>query len=209
MPFLIREDKALRAKLQGLTVTDLRAGSEPRPVGVWFRFPQRELREAIYPFMVIDLVGIDRAAEREHRGPIPISTWYIPEGVTVQNTTSATTLITEYPIPVWLTYIVTTYARFPEHDRQIQAQLLERVLPIRWGYLEIPEDNTIRRFDVIGVQPTDVLDANDHTVFRKLYTLRVSAELFTEEIRETLEARTSVLTLTAGDITETDSLTGS
>ena len=54
MPYIINEDKALKALVSGITVSD--SGNPTRPVGVWFGQPDNEIRQQSYPYITIDLV---------------------------------------------------------------------------------------------------------------------------------------------------------
>lgn len=172
MPFILNEDKALKAALTGITVSD--SGNPARPVGVWFGQPDPEIRFQAYPYITIDLINVGVASEREHRGVITITASednYSPEGLTGTKTVGI-------PIPVNLDYQVTTYARQPRHDRQLMAELMSPTrLPFRFGGLVVPEDNSIRRLDIIGFTKRDTME-QDKRLFRNIYTVRISSELF-------------------------------
>jgi hypothetical protein len=77
MPWLLNEDAALKGKLQGLTVDDVNAPVQGRPVAVRFRLPETELADMTFPCIVIEHSGISVDHEREHRGMIRLP--YIPE----------------------------------------------------------------------------------------------------------------------------------
>ena len=65
-------------------------------------------------------------------------------------------------------------------DRQITALMLRRVTPFRRGFIHVPEDDTMRRFDLLNWTATDVLDreaGHKKKIFRKAYTLRMNAEI--------------------------------
>jgi len=70
MAFLLSEDKALREKLQGITVTDQKADEDgiARPVGVWFGQPDQEIRNQSYPYITVDMIDVQRDFDREMRG---------------------------------------------------------------------------------------------------------------------------------------------
>jgi hypothetical protein len=58
--------------------------------------------------------------------------------------------------------------------------MLRRVFPFRRGFIEIPEDGTIRRCDMIDWRQADILDQEagfNKRVFRKVYTVRINAEI--------------------------------
>ncbi len=194
------EDAALKTKLGGISVVDLKAPAPGRTVPVYYRFPQKEWREVTYPFITLDLVAINEALDRAHRGEIYMR--YVPEGFTVTNTNDPDTkILTDFPIPVDLIYTATTWARFPEHDRQIQAAMLGNgKIPFRFGWLEVR--NTIRRLDNLGLTPADTIDENRKTLFRKIYTMRVSAELFPGLIAEVARVRKVVLNMIISTVSQ-------
>lgn len=172
MPFILNEDKALKAALSGITVSD--SGNPARPVGVWFGQPDTEIRFQAYPYITIDLIGMYIAQEREHRGYVPLS--YVPEGAN-----PTTKYMIDMPIPVNLDYQITTYARQPRHDRQLMYELTKPTrLPIRFGGLQIPEDGTMRRLDMLGFTKRDTTE-QDKRLFRNVYTVRISSELLPEQ----------------------------
>jgi len=167
MTFIINEDKALKTLLKGITVSD--AKNSARPVGVWFGQPDVEIREQSYPYITIDLVDIMEEKERNNRGITTLP--YTPEGAN-----SSTKYKTETPIPVAIDYQVTSYARQPLHDRAIIAALLTNILPFRFGTLEIPEDKTIRRLELLGYTKRDITEQGKR-LYVNVFTIRVSSEI--------------------------------
>jgi len=171
MAFVLNEDEALKAILKGITVSD--EANSKRPVGVFYGQPDKEIRQQAYPYIVIDLIDVDRAMDREHRGYV--TTPYIPEGEDDVRKAS-------YPIPVNLDYQITTYARYPRHDRQIIAALFQPGrLPMRFGQLYVPEDNTNRRVDFLGFTKRDMTE-QDRRLFSNVYNIRVYSELFVDTL---------------------------
>jgi hypothetical protein len=169
MPFILNEDKALKNSLTGVTVSD--SGNPARPVGVWFGQPDLEIRAQSYPYMTIDFLGYNEDFTRAHRGEIQMP--YFPEGADTSEQ-----YITEFPIPVYLDYQITTWARQPRHDRQIMANMATgQRIPLRYGYLVVPEDNTVRRLDFLGFAKKDTTDENGKRLFSNAYTVRISAEI--------------------------------
>jgi hypothetical protein len=181
MSFLINEDTALKALLQGLTVSD--AGNAARPVPVYFGQPDKEIRAQTYPYITLDLVGVKEDASRAHRGYVPMT--YAPEGVTIQaNASGVPITTTQFPIPVDLFYQIVTYSRQPRHDRQIIAALTyQGRLPFRFGQLHIPEDNTLRRLDMLGFSKRDTTESGKR-LFSNIYNIRISAELFPDQVAQ-------------------------
>jgi hypothetical protein len=209
MAFILAEDKALRDRLQGITVYDQKseAMDEPRTVGVFFGQPDQEIRAQVYPYITIDLVDINRDMEREMRGKTHAS-YLVPSVVTLGANDS---FETDLPIPVSLDYQITAYSRHPLHDRVMMAQLLYSKLPFRFGYLEITEKtvvtgqspnqtttntNTYRRLDVLDVAKRDMVEAGKR-LFMNAVTVRVSSEIPQDTYRKLVrvqEARIAVST---------------
>lgn len=176
MPFILNEDKAIKLMLTGVTVSD--SGNPTRPVGVWFGQPDLEIRAQSYPYMTIDFLGYNEDFSRSHRGEIQMP--YFPEGA---NTSEQYT--TEFPIPVYLDYQITTWARQPRHDRQIMAEMATgQRIPLRYGLLVVPEDKTVRRVDFLGFAKKDTTDENGKRLFSNAYTIRVSAEILPTVLSE-------------------------
>lgn len=177
--FLLAEDSALKTKLQGITVTDQTAAAAEttRQVGVWFGQPDQEIRSQNYPYITIQLINVFRDIEREMRGMVnPV--YLTPEDFDEE--TSAFEI--DYPIPVFLEYQITTFARHPRHDREIMAQLLYNKLFFRNNVLET-DDNTVRRLDILGIAKRDTVE-NQRRLFVNAVTVRVSSEIAQGQILE-------------------------
>lgn len=183
MTFLLSEDEAIRNRLQGMTVQDQKSNGDDvdRQVRAYFGQPDQELTPQLYPYITIDLLDVQRDATREMRGKV--SPDYLSKDDYDPETQS---FEIDMPIPVYLTYQITTYARHPRHDRAILSQLMTDRLP-RFGYLEIVEKSvtvddtttvtsTFRRMDVINVAKRDVTEQAKR-LFVNAITLRVSSEI--------------------------------
>jgi hypothetical protein len=181
MPYIINEDQALKSLLAGITVSD--SGNPTRPVGVWFGQPDVEIRQQSYPYITIELIGISEGFDRAHRGYVDYP--YIPEGADEEETYAGW-----YPIPVNLDYQITTYARQPRHDRQIiNALFAPGRLPLRFGLLQIPEDGTVRRVDVLGFVKRDTTE-QDKRLFSNIYNVQVSSEFLPAQLNQLYEVLT-------------------
>lgn len=193
--FTLAEDAALKSRLQALTVSDDR--NVQRPVQVFFRFPEGET-EKLYPFATLDLIDIEfdgsrQMSEVSYYFPDPglaasVSTpgnmdYYPSEYDSAGLTALAQAngyLRTDQYVAVNLTYQVTTYCRSQRHDRQLTMLMLRRVFPLRRGFIDIPEDGTIRRCDLLDWRQADLLDQETgykKRTFRKVYTVRINAEI--------------------------------
>jgi hypothetical protein len=177
--FLLSEDAALKAKLQGITVTDQTAGAAetPRQVGVWFGQPDQEIRAQSYPYITIQLIDVSRDMEREMKG-IVSPDYLAPEDFN-QDTSS---FEIDYPIPVNIEYQVTTFSRHPRHDRQILASLMYNKLFLRNNVLET-DDGTVRRLDILDVAKRDTVE-NQRRLFVNAFTVRVSSEIAQKQLLE-------------------------
>lgn len=209
--FLLAEDAALKERLSKVSVVDDR--NSERLCQVFYGYPDAEI-EKEYPFFTIDLLGIDYANYRQHSE----KTWYYsndsdfhggsridyyPSELDAAGLNAMAgpngVLTMEQPVAIDLTYQVTSYARHPYHDRQIQAKMLRRVFPWRRGFIEIPEDGTIRRCDLLDWRPSDFVDTeadNMKRIFRKFYTVRINSEIPTSDlgaIQKVLEVRGTLI----------------
>lgn len=205
--FILDEDEALLYHLRGLKVTDRTAPEGGRDVKVWFRLPEEELQERTYPYMTIDLIGINHATDREHRGylryrdphgDLPYDVDGAPEptvNYAVEGAVGTGTMVEiEYPIPYDLVYQITTWARFAWHDRQIVASLMATgKIPHRFGQLTVKD--TVRRLDLVSVVVADTVDENNKRLFRKIYTITVTSEMFPSEALAAQEALDVLVTL--------------
>lgn len=188
----LAEDAALKVRLSNLSVSDDREGV--RIPKVFFRWPDGET-EKLYPFITIDLVDIDfQSAIRErqesernyyYRGEATDSLVYYPSELdgtglaTALADSGSPYLRIDQNVPVNLIYQVTTNCRSQRHDRQLAMLMLRRVFPLRRGFIDIPEDGTIRRCTLLDFQVADVLDKEvgyKKRIFRNVYTLSINAE---------------------------------
>mgnify|MGYP001612759338 CR=1 FL=1 len=185
---ILREDASLKAHLQGVTVQDASSPPGGRPVPVYYRLPEQEARRRDYPYITIDLLSIARDASREHRG-----TYYFGEDeeYAPPTRTAGDRSFTDWPIPLLLTYQVTHFARFVQHDRQLMVAMITDKLLERFGAMvvtgttEVVDDMSIRRLELVsGPTNADSPDPGDPNkrIFRKAYTVQVSSESFPEEI---------------------------
>jgi hypothetical protein len=200
MTFLLSEDAALRNALLGVTVSDQKSENDgvPRQVGVWFGQPDQEIRAQSYPYITIDMVNLTKDAQREMRGKI----WdtardladmnadpHMLDYLAVSNgVTSGTTWEIDLPIPVNIDYQITTYARHPQHDRQLLSTVLHEKLPLRFGQLSL-DDNTYRRLEVMGVSKRDVTEQTKR-LFVNAITVRVSSEIPQKIYKELYKVQT-------------------
>lgn len=203
MPWLLSEDAALKNALAGITVSD--RADAARRVPVYFGLPDIELREQSYPYITIDLIDIEEARERVHRGAVELA--YVPEGFTEPASTQARRV--ELPTPYDLTYQITSWARHPRHDRQILLQLLGNKIPHRFGQVVADAgatefNSTVRRLDLVGVNKRDALDGDRKRLFRNVLTVRMSSELFPAAVPALLTRAQSVEIVGATDTTSPD-----
>lgn len=212
--FLLAEDAAIKNRLSTMTVTDDRKAT--RPVKVFFRYPDGET-EKDYPFITIEHIGLTHARELQHS-----ETYYYLNtsesesfndlnywpseldraGVIALDPEGLGYVRADSFVPVYLTYQVATYARSALHDRQITAKMLKYFVPFRRGSIYIPEDDTARRFDLLGWANSDLLDQETgyrKRIFRKIYTIQMTAEISVGDLAAIHKAETVV-----GSITEAD-----
>lgn len=185
MPFLLREDKALKLKLQGLMVHDATSGAG-RKVTVRYKNPEYELADAVYPIALISHSRISRDEEREHRGVVNLH--YAPEGYEPWADMADPTqspYMAEMPVPLNIDYQIDAYARKETHIIEMTGALMGfDFLPPRFGYLSVPEDGTVRRLDLLGGPDySETKDEKGKRLFIASWVIRVSSEIFLSEIR--------------------------
>lgn len=195
--FLLAEDAALKARFSTMTVSDDRNGS--RPVQVFFRYPESET-ERSYPFLTIEMIDIVHARNRQHsetqivypkvgidnradflNNPNVMTYW--PSRISNMENVSATGkdfIVSHEFVPVDILYQVSTFTRSALHDRQLSSQMLSTIVPFRKGFIQVPEDGTVRRLDLLDWTTADLLDSEAgyrKRIFRKIYTLQMTAEI--------------------------------
>lgn len=183
MPWIYNEDAALKYKLQNLTVAD--ANNPSRAVPVRYRLPEDELASLSYPIIIIEHMPFSFAPERQSRGYTNLP--YSPEGYPIWWNESATTFNPDespyysyWPLAVNLDYKVTVYCRkMAGHLQPLMTQLaLQPYLPFQFGFLDIPQDGTIRNmFLMEGPTIEYGKDNDDKRLFRASYMVRVMSEV--------------------------------
>lgn len=203
--FLLAEDEAIKERLKGITVSDDR--NNARPVQVFFRYPDAET-EREYPFITIEMLDIVHAKNRQHSElPIyyyntaggasaPVGASAMPNAMNywpdtssnfshISNKNNFQVLYSNEFVPVDLLYQVSTFTRSALHDRYLTSTMLTKIFPFRRGSIHIPADNTDRRLDLLDWSTADLLDPEAgyrKRIFRKVYTLQMSAELPSTDI---------------------------
>lgn len=184
--FILAEETALKAKFEGLGVHDPRdPDGDLIPVDVWFRWPNKEIREVKYPFISLDLADVVKSDRREHQGmPFPLS--YVPRGYEPVADENISVLVAQdWPVPYDFVYTVTVASLDPRHDRELKFKLLGDAdrLPHRLAYLET-EDGTVRRLDILSID-NRVMRVDQRQLFMTVFTLNVESELFASRVEET------------------------
>ena len=175
MTIILAEDKALKDYLQGMRVQDEKVPD--RPVKVWYGYPDIEIRSQEFPFVVIDLIGIRAATERQHSGLITDSDYQgtiAPEpGISYKY---------EMPVAYDLDYQISAYSRHPLHDRSIAFQLMQK-FPAKYGFLPVSNDlgteTAYRHMFVLSVTKRDTADnvTGARRLLNTVYTIRVISEM--------------------------------
>jgi len=205
--FLLAEDEAIKVRFSNIKLSDDR--NNARPVKVFFRYPESET-ERDYPFITIELIDVLHATDRQHsdlwiysggagnweNNPAYFDYWP-SETASVSGSSQTTFKQTQDFIPMDLLYQVSTYTRTALHDRQLTSGILRKTTPLRYNSIRIPADGTTRRFDLLDWTNADLLDMESgfrKRIFRKVLTLRMSAEM-TYEDYEYLSSTKSVSTI--------------
>lgn len=202
--FLLREDAAIKRHLQGVRVHDGTSPSGGREVPVFFRLPENEARARTYPYITVDLLTVVRDSEREHRGYLE---WGADDPYNPPSKSAHERAWTpDLPVPIQLTYQITHFARFVQHDRQMMAAMVTDRLLTRYSGVdmgttnEVDDDFSTRRLDImngpITADSPDPADPNKR-IFRKAYTAVMSSEIFTRDINGVIPVEDVLIDLTA------------
>jgi hypothetical protein len=216
--FLLAEDEAIKVRLTGITVSDDRNAT--RPVKVFFRYPEAET-ERDYPFITIEMLDIVHAKNRQHSenelyyyntaggASAPIGASVMPNALNYWPSISSNfsnftdkndyqVLMTNEFVPVDLLYQVSTFTRSALHDRYLSSIMLTKIFPFRRGSIHVPADNTDRRLELLDWSTADLLDPEAgyrKRIFRKVYTLQMSAELPSTDVYGSKQATEIVATI--------------
>jgi hypothetical protein len=172
MSFILAEDAALKNYLQGMVVSDEKA--PVRPVKVWFGYPDVEIRTQSYPYVVVELIDIRAANERQISGMNYDSD---NRGTVAPNTNTAYRY--QIPLPYDLVYQISAYSRHPRHDRAILIQMQEK-FPSQYGSLLIPNalntESAYRHMFLDGFLKREQIE-DGKRLFRSVYTVRIVSEM--------------------------------
>jgi hypothetical protein len=172
MSFILAEDAALKNYLQGMVVSDEKA--PVRPVKVWFGYPDVEIRTQSYPYVVVELIDIRAANERQISGMNYDSD---NRGTVAANTNR--TYRYQIPLPYDLVYQISAYSRHPRHDRAILIQMQEK-FPSQYGSLLIPNalntESAYRHMFLDGFLKREQIE-DGKRLFRSVYTVRIVSEM--------------------------------
>lgn len=201
-PFILAEDRAIKAHLQGLTVSDEKVSN--RQVKVWYGYPDVEIREQSYPYILIDLIDISPASDRQHSGVLYDNDYRGTVQPSPGNSYSY-----EYPVAYDLLYQVSTYSRHPRHDRAL-ALALHNKFPSKYGHLAVPNEIGTevgyRHMFLEGFAKQDSVESDSGTrrLLRNVFTVRVISEMTPQDV---LDATKSVETIHL-TLNQTDTLSG-
>lgn len=173
MPWILNEDEALKNKLSGLSIPPA-GGADALPVDVRFTVPEDEYSDFTYPLITLTHASIERDPERESRGYVELIS--VPENLNPD----AGPFFADFPVPYNIDYQVVLYTRLVQHRTYLLASLAGfDYLPERFGYLQITQDQTIRRLDLLGGPQLDSgRDSSSKRIFTATWRIRVSTELF-------------------------------
>jgi hypothetical protein len=190
MTFILAEDAALKAYLSGLTVSDEK--SNPRSVGVWFGYPDVEIRSQSFPFITIELMDIRQSMERAHSGY-----YYDSDSQGTSANSSSSLYGYEYPVPYDLVYQVTSYSRHPRHDRALALQLMNKFPGFR-GFLPVPNDlgtSVSQRHMFLGdftkLDRAEGENGNKR-LLRNIYTITVVSEMSSSSVLTAITQSVSI-----------------
>lgn len=184
MPFIANEYAAVLNKLQGIVVTDATAPEGGRPVDVYYEYPETELQNENFPHILVHLPTMNRAADREHRGYAQLP--YIPEGSASEaggwdpltDPISESPFKVQYPVPFDFDFHLEVKCRLQDHALQLISRLAqEDMLPTRFGWIQVSQDNTTRSLFLLGGPTWDSSrDDDGKRLFSIHYLIRIPGE---------------------------------
>jgi hypothetical protein len=148
---------------------------------VRYRMPETEFSNVTFPLIIIDRQSILKDDEREHRGKVRLT--YTPESVGAWNplveSPATSPYNVDFPIPFNINYALTVYSRKEQHNMELVGILAQQdYLPARFGYLEIPEDGTVRSLFLEGGPEFEAAKDNDgKRIYRTHYVVRIATEM--------------------------------
>lgn len=172
MSFIIAEDQALKNLMQGIVVSDEK--NNTRSVQAWFSNPDPELRNQSYPYVTIELIGVEWANYRQASG-------YMIDNDRQGTVSPSSGEVFEYEMPAaWdLMYQITSYSRHPRHDRAIIAHLLNNDFVANRGFLPVPNELgteiSYRHIILQDFAKRDTVE-DGRRLFRNVFTVLVTSE---------------------------------
>lgn len=172
MTFIISEDEALKTLMQGIVVSDEK--NNTRSVQAWFSNPDPELRNQSYPYVTIELIGVEWARYRQASG-------YMIDNDRQGTVSPSSGEVFEYEMPAaWdLMYQITSYARHPRHDRAIISHLLNNDFVANRGFLPVQNDlgtqTSYRHIILQDFAKRDTVE-DGRRLFRNVFTVLVTSE---------------------------------
>lgn len=182
--FFSSVEPALKELFTGIVVSDVKGGNT-RPVKVIWHQPMRAAEDQEYPFLILSgPLAVEVAHEREQRGRTP-QLAYVPSGYEAWTDDPTQLVGDEMPLPYDITYQLTSHAREYQHDRQIILRMMQDdMMPARFGMLATGSGvNQNRRYlDLVSGPVTGDTVIQGKRLFRKIWALRISAELFQRDL---------------------------
>lgn len=195
--WLLAEDEAVKGLVAQVTAPDDKGVVKPVPV--WFRFPEQE-RQITYPFITIDLVGIEPAYDLwtseydmdedfasfddEYTGAPNHTGLYDPSvNESVVNPDSGVDPSMPIRRPHYLEYRlyyqISSWSKTFAHDRVMTSQLFREIVKPRPCWLKVMADHTWRRMEPLGWNTADIQtqEGGIKRIFRKIFTLSVQAPI--------------------------------
>ena len=148
--------------------------SATRPVKVWFGYPDIEVTTQTYPYIIVELIDVRAAKERQSTGRM-----YDSDNRGTIAAVQGVTYGYDMPLPYDLSYQITSYSRHPRHDRAIIFQMQQK-FPSQYGSLEVPNqlgtETAYRHMFLDGFLKRDMIEEG-RRLFRNAYTVRVVSEM--------------------------------
>jgi hypothetical protein len=194
--FILAEEDALMEMLRATVTLPDSQGTE-KPVRVWYRFPD-SATAVTYPYVTIDLVGIEPAYDLWHSeyalykdseveeesstGQVSGHRLYDPS--TSRNIAQAAQdppnfFIRRNYLQYRLFFQLGLWCDNVAHDRILTARMFRDIVMPHPSWLLCPADGVWKRMETISWTPADIptQDGASKRIFRKLYTISVQTDI--------------------------------
>lgn len=225
--FILAEEDALMEMLRATVTLPTGQGTE-KPVRVWYRFPD-SATQITYPYVTIDLVGIEPAYDLWHSeyalykdseveedsdtGTVTGHRLYDPSTARNIAQTAADPpdfFIRRNYLQYRLFFQLGLWCDNVAHDRILTARMIRDIVMPHPSWLHCPADGVWKRMETISWASADIpsQEGASKRIFRKIYTISVQTDIPQDRLADlSLQPRIQKLLLRMTERTTGEQLT--